>query len=142
MKTSFIGIVTATLLLAGCGGHIHQVVKEGETPFTRSEFVHEHGKDNSLVLEISGRRYESKGFAVQKQTNLAELRKRYYGVSQKHWERIFAGLDTDHVIYSVETTAKSTEGYELSCRLAWESATKPAGVCVDQTGAEFPVRFE
>jgi hypothetical protein len=104
--------------------------------------MHDRGEDNRLVLKASDRSYEARGFVVDRQTNLAELRKRYYGVNPKHWYRIFAGLDTDHVTYSVEAIAISAEGDKVSCRLAWGGSAKPAGVCTDQAGTEFPVRFE
>lgn len=141
MKTIYLNILVI-LLLAGCASHVHHVVKENESPFISGELAHEDGKDNRLVLEAPNRRYEARGFIVERQTHLAALRKRYYGVNPKHWERIFAGLDTDHVTYSVETIAKSAEGHEVSCHLMWGGGAKPAGVCTDQAGAVFPVRFE
>lgn len=131
----------AILLLTGCASPVHQVVKEDDGPFIVGELIHDRGENNRLVLETSNRRYEARGFVVERQTNLAELRKRYYGVNPKHWKRIFSGLDTDHVIYSIETIAKSAEGQELSCSLMWKSRVKPAGVCTDKAGTEFPVRF-
>lgn len=138
----FYSNILAILLLTGCASHIHQMVRENNVPFIAGELVHDRGEDNRLVLETPNRRYEAHGFAVERQTNLAELRKRYYGVNPKHWDRIFAGLDTDHVVYSVETIAISAEGDKVSCRLAWGGSAKPAGVCADQSGTEFPVRFE
>jgi hypothetical protein len=141
MKTQYLSIL-AILLLTGCANTVHQVIKEDDGPFVFGELVHDRGESNRLVLETSNRRYEARGFAVERQTNLAELRKRYYGVNPKHWKRIFAGLDTDHVVYSIETIAKSVEGQELSCRLMWKSGAKPSGVCTDQTKTELPVRFK
>jgi hypothetical protein len=93
-------------------------------------------------LETSGHRYEAHGFVVERQTNLAALRKRYHGVNPKHWNRIFSGQDTDHLGYSVEAIARSADGHEVLCRLEWKSDTKPAGVCMDQAGTGFFVRFE
>lgn len=141
MKTYHFGIL-AVLVLTGCGAHVHQLVKGDNAQFVRGQLVHYRGEANRLVLEASGRRYEAHGFAVERNTNLAELRKRYYGVNPKHWERIFSGLDTDHVTYTAETVAKSADGQEVSCRLMWRAGAKPAGVCTDQAGAAFPVRFE
>lgn len=141
MKTFYLNIL-AILLLAGCASPAHLLVKEGDAPFVGGELVHDRGKNNRLVLEAPNRRYEARGFIVERQTNLATLRKRYYGVNPKHWNRIFAGLDTDHVTYSVETIAISAEGDKVSCRLAWGGSAKPAGVCTDSAGAAFPVRFE
>ena len=132
----------AILLLIGCASPAHLLVKEDDAPFVGGELVHDRGEGNRLVLEAPNRRYEARSFIVERQTNMAALRKRYYGVNPKHWERIFSGLDTDHITYSVETIAKSAEGQEISCRLVWGGVVKPAGVCTDQAGAAFPVRFE
>ena len=141
MKTFYLSIL-AILLLPGCASSVHLLVREGDAPFVGGELVHDRGEDNRLVLTASNRRYEARGFVVERQTNLAALRKRYYGVNPKHWERIFSGLDTDHVVYSIETIAKSAEGHEVSCHLMWKSGAKPEGVCTDQAGTAFPVRFE
>ena len=141
MKTFYLGIL-AILWLTGCAGPTHLLVKEGSAPFVTGELVHDRGEVNLLVLEAPDRRYEARGFVVDRQTNLAELRKRYHGSNPKHWNRIFSGQDTDHVVYSVETTAKSADGHEVSCRLMWKFGVKPAGVCTDQAGAAFPIRFE
>lgn len=140
MKTFYFGILVI-LLLTGCASPVHLLVKEDDALFIAGELIHDRGEDNRLVLEAPNRRYEARGFVVERQRNLAELRKRYYGVNPKHWKRIFSGLDTDHVTYSVETIATSAEGDKVSCRLAWKSGGKPAGVCTDQAGAELPVRF-
>lgn len=141
MKKSYLSIL-AILIFTGCASSTHPLNRQGSAPFVSGELVHDRGKGNLLVLEAPDRRYEARGFVVERQTNLAELRKRYYGVNPKHWQGIFSGLDTDHVTYSIETIAKSADGHEVSCRLAWKSNTKPAGVCMDQAGAAFPVRFE
>lgn len=141
MKIFYLGIL-AVLWLTGCASHVHQLVREDGVPFIVGELVHDSGEGNRLVLEALNRRYQARGFAVERQTNLADLRKRYYGVNPKHWDRIFSGLDTDHVVYSIETVARSAEGHEVLCRLVWKTGAKPAGVCTDQAGAEFPVRFE
>ena len=141
MKTFYLNILIV-LLLIGCASHVHQMVREDGAPFIGGELVHDRGEGNRLVLEMPDRRYESRGFAVERQTNLVALRKRYYGVSPKHWDQIFSGLDTDHVTYSLETVAISADGHELSCQFVWKSRAKPAGVCTDQAGTEFSVRFD
>lgn len=141
MKTFYLNILVI-LLLTGCASPAHLLVKEDSAPFIDGELIHDQGEGNRLVLETPNRRYEARGFAVARQTNLAELRKRYYVSNRKHWERIFAGLDTDHVTYSIETIAKSAEGHEVSCHLMWKSGAKPEGVCTDQAGTTFPVRFK
>jgi hypothetical protein len=141
MKTFNLNML-AILLLTGCATPVYQLAKEDSTPFIGGELVSDGGDGNRLVLEAPNRRYEARDFVVERHTNLAELRKRYYGVNSKHWGRIFSGLDTNHVTYSVETISTSAEGDKVSCRLAWKSGRKPAGVCTDQAGEEFPVRFE
>jgi len=141
MKTLYLSML-AVLWLTGCAGYVHQMVREDGVPFTAGELVHDRGENNRLVLEMSNRRYEARGFAVERRTNLAELRKRYYFTNPTHWDRIFSGLNTEHVVYSFETVAKSTEGHEISCRLIWKSGAKPAGVCTDQEGTAFPVSFD
>lgn len=136
----------AVLWLTGCANpaHIHQMVSKDGVAFTAGELVHDHerGKNNHLVLEMSGRRYEAHGFAVERHTRLGELRKRYYFSNPKRWDRIFSGLDTTQVMYCVETIARSADEHELSCSLIWKFGAKPAGFCTDQSGTEFPVNFE
>lgn len=141
MKKFYLGIL-AILWLTGCASHVYQLAREVEMPFIAGELVHDRGEGNRLVLEAPNRRYEARGFDVERQTNSAALRKRYYGVNSKHWDRIFSGLDTVHVVYSFETIARSAEGHEVSCRLMWKSGTKPEGVCTDQAGAAYSIRFK
>lgn len=141
MKTIYLNIL-AILLLTGCASHVHHVVRENESPFIGGELAHEDGKDNRLVLEAPNRRYEARGFAVERQANLAELRKRFYATNPKHWERIFARLDTHHNVYFINTIAKTADGQEMSCQLMWKYSVKPSGFCTDQSGAVFPVNFE
>lgn len=141
MKIFYLGIL-AILLLTGCAGPIHQMANEGNTPFISGELIHDRGKNNRLVLKTSNRHYEANGFVVEHRTDLAALRKRYFISNRKHWDRIFAGLDAGHEVFSIETIAISTEGDEVSCHLIWASLTKPAGVCTDQAGATFPMRFK
>ncbi|MBI5430141.1 MAG: hypothetical protein HY938_06750 [Nitrosomonadales bacterium] len=133
--------ILAIVWLTGCASHIHQVVREGNAPFIDGELIHDQGESNRLVLEVSNRRYEAHGFAVERQSNLAALRKRYYVSNRKHWEQIFAGLDTDHVVYSINTVAISPDGSKISCHLTWVSRANPSGVCTDQGGAVLPVQF-
>jgi len=141
MKIFYLSML-AFLLLTGCTNQTHLLVKEGSTPFFNGELVQNRREGNHLVLEASNHRYEARGFVVERHTNMATLRKRYYAVNPKHWVRIFSGLDTDHIIYSIETIARSAEGQEVSCRLIWGDGAKPAGICTDQAGTAFPVRFK
>jgi len=141
MKTFNLGIL-AILWLTGCAGPTHLLVKEDSVPFVGGKLIHDRGESNHLVLEDQNRRYEARGFVVERQTNLAELRKRYYGVNPKHWDRIFSGLDTEHVTLAVEAVARDKDGIEVFCRFVWMSGAKPEGVCIDQAGTEFSVRFD
>lgn len=141
MRTYYLGIL-AILMLTACAGPAHRLIKGDNTSFLGGELVHDRGESNHLVLETQSRRYEARGFAVDRQTNMAALYKRYHGINPKHWDRIFSGLDTDHVTYSVETIATSAEGDKVSCHIVWGRAAKPAGVCTDQAGAAIPVHFE
>ncbi len=145
MKTFCLGLLTV-LWLTGCANpnHVHQMVRSDGKSFTAGELIHDHerGKNNHLMLEMSNRRYEAHGFAVERHTHLGELRKRYYLSNPKRWDRIFSGLDNSHVTYCVETIAKSDDGRELSCSLIWKFGAKSAGFCSDQSGAAFPVSFE
>lgn len=134
--------ILAILMLTACAGSTHLLVKEGGAPFVGGELIHDRGEGNLLVLEAPGRRYEARGFVVDRQTNLAALYKRYHGINPKHWDRIFSGLDTDHVTYSIETIATSAEGDKVSCHLVWSRAKKPKGVCTDQAETAFSVHFE
>lgn len=136
----------AVLWLTGCANpaHVHQMVSKDGGAFAAGELIHDHdrGKDNHLVLEMSNRRYEAHGFTVERHTHLGELRKRYYFSNPKRWDRIFSGLDTSHVTYCIETSARSDDGHELSCSLIWKFGDKPTGFCTDQAGTAFPVSFE
>lgn len=141
MKKYHLGLL-AILMLTGCGAHVHQLVKGDSTQLVGGELVHDRGEDNRLVLKVSDRTYEARGFVVDRRTHLAELRKRYQGANPKHWNRISSGLDTDHVTYFAETVATSAEGDKIMCRLAWGGSAKPAGVCTGLAGGEIFVSFE
>jgi hypothetical protein len=141
MKTFYLSIL-AFLWLTGCASHTYLLIKEDSASFVGGELIPYRGEGSRLVLQAANRRYEARDLIVERHTNLAALRKRYYVINPKHWERISAGFDTDHVTYSTEIIAKSEDGHELSCRLTWGGGAKPAGVCTDQAGAAFPVRFE
>jgi len=103
MKTFYLGIL-AILWLTGCAGSTHLLNKEGSAPFIGGELIHDRGESNRLVLEAQNRRYEARGFAVERQ--------------------------------------RGNDGIEVSCRFVWMSGAKPEGVCTDQAGTEFSVRFD
>jgi len=104
MKTLYLSAL-ATLLLAGCAQHTHLLVIDRETTYLAGELVHDQGEGNRLVLESPNHRYEARGFAVERGTDLAGLRKQYYSAQPRHWERITAGLDRDHSDYSAQVVA-------------------------------------
>jgi hypothetical protein len=132
-------IATGTLLSA-CATHSHKLVTQESPGFLRGEFT--HADERRLVLESATRRYEASGFEVRRDSNLAELQRRYRGSDPKHWERIFAGHDKDHETHSADVAAVARDGSRLDCRLVWTAGVAPAGHCRDATGRELPVRFE
>lgn len=132
--------IGAALAIAGCASHTHLLDKSSAPLFLKGEFSHEN--KHRLVLESSGRRYEAVGFEIRSSQNWTELRKRYYGTNPKHWDQITSGLDTDHKIYEATPVLKAQDGSELSCRLVWQSGHSTTGVCIDNTGNEYSIRFE
>lgn len=136
MKTLTLSIL-ALLSLTGCGHRIAQ----NDKIFVAGEFVLDHSGNNRLALETPSRRYEASGFDIERQRNLAELRKRYRASNPKRWKRIVSGQDADHVTYAIGTIARADDGRELSCDLQWTAREKPSGVCTDDAGTGLPVRF-
>lgn len=140
MLNRSLAIVAVASLLGACASHSHQLGQGTSPMFLNGEFSHE--QQSRLVLESASRRYVAEGFEVQRHQNMAELSKRYRGSDPKHWDRIFAGLDTDHESYSAEAKAVAQDGAELSCRLAWLSGKAPRGICLDKANKEFAVSFD
>lgn len=133
-------IAALASLLGACATHSHQLGQGSSPEFLKGEFF--HGQQSLLVLESASRRYVTEGFNVHRHQDMTELSKRYRGSEPKHWDRIFAGHDTDHVSYSAVAIAKAPDGAELSCRFAWPSGKAPNGVCLDRTNNEFAVSFD
>ena len=133
-------IVAVASLLGACATHSHQLGQGLSTELLKGEFF--HGQQSRLILESASRRYVAEGFEVHRHQNMAELSKRYRGSDPKHWDRIFAGHDTDHESYSAEAKAVAQDGVELSCRLAWPSGKAPRGICLDKANKEFAVSFD
>lgn len=129
------------LLLAACTTAPHTLVREDDTPFVTGVLIHDKGANNSLVLQTDKHRYEARGFEVERQTDLVALRERYFIADRNHWDRILDGIDNEHTVFSVETTASSADGSKMTCHLIWRSSTQPSGVCTDQAGTAFSVRF-
>ena len=87
-------------------------------------------------------KYIAEGFEVHRHTHWAELQKRYRNSNSKHWDRILSGLGRSHETYSVEPAPKSADGAELTCQLGWGAGKTPQGVCRNNAGAEYQVRFD
>jgi hypothetical protein len=93
-----------------------------------------------MTLEFAGTRFEANGFVIERKQNLTELRRRYG--PGKHYDRIFSGLDTDHIVYSAEPTLRAGNGATLRCSAVWRSGAVPAGPCVTGEGIHINFRFE
>ncbi|MBZ0132402.1 MAG: hypothetical protein K8F53_07310 [Rhodocyclaceae bacterium] len=131
----------ATLVLAGCAGHTHSLIPEGsDRELTVGTFRHEGPDEPVMVLEFGGTRFEARGFAIQRNQNLAELRKQYY--PSRHYDQIFSGADTDHYAYSAQPVLRAGNGATLRCFAVWRSAGSPAGHCVTSDGVHINFRFE
>jgi len=140
MLNRSLAIVAVASLLGACASHSHLLGQGSSAELLKGELS--HGQQSRLVLESASRRYVAEGFEVHRHQNMAELSKRYRGSDPKHWDRIFAGLDTDHESYSAEARAVAQDGEELSCRLAWPSGKAPRGTCRDKANKEFAVSFD
>ena len=130
----------ALLILGGCATHSHSLTESASPGLLKGELV--HLQPSRLVLESGERKYVAEGFEVQRHKNLAELQKRYRMSQPKHWDRITSGFDKTHEVYSAEPVPKAQDGTELSCRLTWKSGSAPQGICQDQAGKEYQVRFD
>lgn len=137
----FIICLTAASVLTGCIGHMHPLTTEAATPFIGGELVHASGSDNRLVLQTAQRRYEARGFTVEDRTDREELRRRYLNADRQHWNRIFAGHDTDHKINAIEVKARAADGQELACVVVWRNGVSPEGECRDTANAVYAIRF-
>ena len=132
----------AILVLTACAGHMHSLVREdSDREITTGLFRHEGPEGSSMALEFRGTRFEARGFAIERNQNLAELKRRY-GIDRKHWDRIFSGMDTDHYVYSAEPVLLAGNGARLRCSAVWRSGGSPAGECVTTDGLHVNFRFE
>lgn len=133
----------AALLLAGCAGHTHSslVPEDSDPALALGMFRHEGQEESHMALEFRGKRYEGRGFAIQRQQNLAQLR-RQYGVDVRHFRNIASGADTNHYVYSAEPRLLAGDGAALRCVVAWQANGAPAGYCVTAEGTRIPFRFE
>ena len=133
----------AALALAGCAGHIHTslIPEDSDPALTLGVFRHEGQDAPLMVLEFRGKRYESRGFAIERKQNLAALR-RQYGTDIRHFRNIASGADTNHDVYSAQPKLLAGDGATLRCVVAWQAMGAPAGYCVSAEGTRLPFRFE
>lgn len=94
-----------------------------------------------MALEFRGTRFAARGFAIERNQNLAEL-KRSYGIDRKHWDRIASGLDTDHFVYAAKPELVAGNGATLRCSAVWRSGGSPTGECITADGLHVNFRFE
>ena len=135
-----IAFASSAVILGGCAPHLHSLRQDDSPDLVSGEFVHEGAPH--LTLATRKRRYVAEGFEIHRHTDLAELQRRYKGTDPKHWDRIFAGHDRSHEVYSSEPIPRAQDGAELSCRLTWGAGKPPHGICQDQSGKEYQVRFD
>ena len=132
----------AILVLTACAGHSHSLVREeSDRDITTGMFRHEGPEGSSMALEFRGIRFEARGFAIERNQNLAELKRRY-GIDRKHWDRIFSGMETDHYVYAAKPELLAGKGATLRCSAIWRSGGSPAGECVTTDGLHVNFRFE
>jgi len=133
----------AALALAGCAGHIHTslIPEDSDPALTLGVFRHEGQEAPLMALEFRGKRYESRGFAIERKQNLAALR-RQYGTDIRHFRNIASGADTNHDVYSAQPKLLAGDGATLRCVVAWQAMGAPAGYCVSAEGTRLPFRFE
>jgi hypothetical protein len=133
----------AALALAGCAGHTHSgLIPEDSDPALKlGVFRHQGQEEPLMALEYRGKRFEGRGFAIQRQQNLAELRRKY-GADIRHFRNIVSGADTNHFVYSAEPRLLAGDGAALRCVAAWQANGAPAGYCVTDEGTRIHFRFE
>ena len=144
MKTLLaVSACLSVLALAGCAGHIHSslIPEDSDPALTLGVFRHEGQEAPLMALEFRGKRYESRGFAIERKQNLAALR-RQYGTDIRHFRNIASGADTNHDVYSAQPKLLAGDGATLRCVVAWQAMGAPAGYCVSAEGTRLPFRFE
>lgn len=143
MKTRIaVSAYLAAFALAGCAGHTHNLAQEdSDRDLTVGAFWHEGAEGSMMALEFRGTRFEARGFAIERNQNLAQLQRRY-GPDRRHWDRISSGMDTDHYVYSAEPELRAGNGATLRCNAVWRANAAPAGHCVTAEGTHINFRFE
>lgn len=143
MKTRIsVSACLATFTLAGCAGHTHSLAQDdSDRDIAVGTFRHEGPEGASMVMEWRGARFEARGFAIERNQNLAKLQQRY-ATDRKHWDRISSGMDTDHYAYSAEPVLRAENGATLRCYAMWRAMASPEGHCVTDEGTHINFRFE
>jgi len=137
IATAFLASVT----LYGCAGQSRQLVSEDEPKRAVGSITHGGVSDPTLSLEFGGKRFEARGFAINRSQNLARLREQY-GFGSKHYDRVSTGTDPEHYRYSAKPELRAEDGTTMQCVLAWRAYAAPAGVCVSPDGKEVKFRAE
>ena len=131
------------LAVAGCATHTYSslIPEDSDPALTLGVFRHEGQEAPLMALEFQGKRYEGRGFAIERQQNLAALR-RQYGADIRHFRNIASGADTNHDMYSAEPKLLAGDGATLRCVVAWQANGAPAGYCATADGTRLHFRFE
>jgi hypothetical protein len=134
MKLSMILVAFGAIVgLGGCASHTHQLVSQDGTETVIGSFTHEGQAPPTMSIHVNDKIYEAKGFAIRRDENLSELKRRY-GFSSKHYQQISAGMDTDHRYYSTDPILHSLDGDRVKCSLSWRSGLLPKGTCEKSNG--------
>ncbi len=144
MKTLLaVSACLAALALAGCAGHIHSslIPEDSDPELKLGVFRHQGQEEPLMALEFRGKRFEGRGFAIQRKQNLAELRRKY-GTDIRHFRNIASGADTNHYVYSAEPKLTAGDDATLRCVVAWQANGAPSGYCVTDAGTHIYFRFE
>ena len=140
-KALAISAYLVILVLPGCAGHTHRLVPEdSDRDLTVGTFRHAGPDGTAMVLEFGGTRFEARGFAIQRNQNLAELRKKYY--PSRHYDQIFSGTDTDHYVYSAQPVLRAGNAVTLRCFAVWRANDSPAGHCLTTEGLHINFHFD
>ena len=139
-KALAISTYLVMLALPGCAGHSHRLVQSDQPSLAAGWFRHEGQEEPAMILEFEGKRFETHGFAIRRNQNLAELRQQFG--SGKHYDRIFSGLDTDHYVYSANPEPRAEDGATIRCSLIWLAAGSPAGSCTSNDRRLVEVKFQ
>lgn len=102
--------------------------------------MHGGSSKPTMTLAYKETEFASTGFEIRSSQNLRELQQQLGGNFSKHYQRVTAGLDLDHLIYRAEPVLKSADGEAIQCFLEWRSGRSPSGVCKSSGNGEFEIR--